>query len=44
MYLDKLSGCVEGLFYDKMSGQWRDEQSRCLSEIARLDLRLQTRL
>jgi hypothetical protein len=36
MYLDKLNGCVEGLFYDKMLGQWRDEQSRCLSEIARL--------
>ena len=35
MYLDKLGGRVDGAFFDKMSTQWREEQNRCLREIAR---------
>jgi site-specific DNA recombinase len=35
MYLDKLDGRVDGVFFDKMSAQWREEQNRCLREIAR---------
>jgi site-specific DNA recombinase len=35
MYLDKLDGHVDGVFFDKMSAQWREEQNRCLREIAR---------
>ena len=35
MYLDKLDGRVDGAFFDKMSAQWREEQNRCLHEIAR---------
>jgi site-specific DNA recombinase len=35
MYLDKLDGRVHGAFFDKMSAQWREEQNRCLREIAR---------
>jgi site-specific DNA recombinase len=35
MYLDKLDGRVDGAFFDKMSAQWREEQNRCLREIAR---------
>ena len=35
MYLDKLDGRVDGAFFDKMSAQWREEQTRCLREIAR---------
>jgi hypothetical protein len=34
MYLDKLDGRVDGAFFDKMSAQWREEQNRCLREIA----------
>ena len=35
MYLDKLDGRVDSAFFDKMSAQWREEQNRCLREIAR---------
>ena len=35
MYLDKLDGRVDGAFFDKMSAQWREQQNRCLGEIAR---------
>ena len=35
MYLDKLDGRVDGAFFDKMSAEWREEQNRCLREIAR---------
>jgi site-specific DNA recombinase len=35
MYLDKLDGRVDGGFFDKMSAQWREEQNRCLREVAR---------
>ena len=34
MYLDKLDGRVDSAFFDKMSAQWREEQNRCLREIA----------
>ena len=36
MYVDKLDGIVEAAFYDKMSNQWREEQSRYQREINRL--------
>ncbi len=36
MYVDKLDGIVEAAFYEKMSNQWREEQSRCQREIDRL--------
>ena len=36
MYVDKLDGIVEAAFYDKMSNQWREKQSRCQREIDRL--------
>ena len=35
-YVDKLDGIVEVTFYDKMSNQWRDEQSYCQRELERL--------
>jgi len=35
MYLDKLDGRVDSAFFDKMSAEWREEQNRCLREIAR---------
>ena len=35
MYVDKLDGLVDTAFYDRMSNQWRDEQSRCQREIER---------
>src|SRR5215216_3989197 len=35
MYLDKRDERVDSAFFDKMSAQWRDEQNRCLREIAR---------
>lgn len=35
MYVDKLDGKVAGDFFDRMAGQWRDEQSRCLRDIER---------
>ncbi len=33
MYIDKLDGRIGGDFFDRMSGTWREEQSRCLSDI-----------
>jgi site-specific DNA recombinase len=36
MYVDKLDGLVDAAFFEEMSGQWRDEQNRCLREIERL--------
>ena len=35
MYIDKLDGRVDGAFYDRMAGEWREEQARCLREIER---------
>ena len=35
MYIDKLDGKIGGDFFDKMAGQWRDEQTRCLRDIER---------
>ena len=35
MYLDKLDGRVDGVFFDRMSAEWRAEQNRCLREIER---------
>ena len=35
MYVDKLDGRVDDAFFDKMSAEWRAEQSRCLREIDR---------
>lgn len=35
MYVDKLDGRIGGEFFDRMAGQWREEQSRCLREIER---------
>ncbi len=35
MYIDKLDGRIGGDFFDRMAGQWREEQSRCLREIER---------
>ncbi len=35
MYLDKLDGRVDTAFFDRMSAEWREEQNRCLREIAR---------
>ena len=35
MYIDKLDGKIGGDFYDKMAGQWREEQDRCLRDIDR---------
>jgi site-specific DNA recombinase len=37
MYLDKLDGRVDSVFFDNMSAQWREEQNRCLHEIARYE-------
>jgi site-specific DNA recombinase len=37
MYLDKLDGRVDSVFFDNMSAQWREEQNRCLREIARYE-------
>jgi hypothetical protein len=36
MYIDKLDEKISVDFYDKMAGDWREEQSRCLREIARV--------
>ena len=33
MYIDKLDGRIDNAMYDKMSGEWRKEQDRCLREI-----------
>jgi site-specific DNA recombinase len=35
MYVDKLDGKVDGVFFERMSGEWRGEQDRCLREIER---------
>ena len=35
MYVDKLDGLVDGVFFERMSGEWRAEQDRCLREIER---------
>ena len=35
MYLDQLDGRVDSAFYDRMSAQWRVEQTRLLREIER---------
>ncbi len=35
MYVDKLDGLVDTAFFEKMSNQWREEQSRCQREIER---------
>jgi hypothetical protein len=35
MYVDKLDGKVDGVFFERMSVEWRAEQDRCLWEIER---------
>ena len=35
MYIDKLDGKIGGDFFDKMAGQWREAQTRCLRDIER---------
>jgi hypothetical protein len=35
MYVDKLDGKIGVDFYDRMTGQWREEQTRCLRNIER---------
>lgn len=35
MYVDKLDGLVDTVFYDLMSNRWREEQNRCQREIER---------
>jgi DNA invertase Pin-like site-specific DNA recombinase len=35
MYVDKLDGVVDSIFFETMSNQWREEQSRCLREVER---------
>ena len=35
MYVDKLDGLVDTAFFEKMSNQWREDQSRCQREIER---------
>ena len=35
MYIDKLDGKIGGDFLDKMAGQWREDQTRCLRDIER---------
>ena len=35
MYVDKLDGKIGGDFFDKMAGEWREEQNRCLRDIER---------
>jgi hypothetical protein len=32
MYIDKFDGKIAGDFFDKMAGQWRGQQTRCLRE------------
>ena len=39
MYVDKLDGVVDTVFFEKMSNQWREEQNRCLREIDRHQIR-----
>ncbi len=33
-YLDKLDGKIDSAFFDQMSESWREEQAKCLREIA----------
>jgi site-specific DNA recombinase len=33
MYVDKLDGVVDTVFFEKMSNQWNEEQNRCQREI-----------
>lgn len=35
IYIDKLDGRIDTHFFDKLSGDWRRKQDRCLREIAR---------
>jgi DNA invertase Pin-like site-specific DNA recombinase len=35
MYVDKLDEKVDGVFFERMSREWRAEQDRCLREIGR---------
>ena len=35
MYIDKLDGKIGGEFFEKMAGQWREDQTRCLRDIER---------
>jgi site-specific DNA recombinase len=35
MYVDKLDGLVDAVFFERMSSQWREEQNSCLREIER---------
>src|SRR5579875_1781213 len=35
MYVDKLDGTISDEFFGRMARQWREEQSRCLSDIER---------
>jgi site-specific DNA recombinase len=35
MYMDKLDGRIDNVFYDRMWAQWRVEQTRLLREIGR---------
>jgi hypothetical protein len=35
MYIDKLDGKIGGDFYDRLAGQWREEQTCCLRNIER---------
>lgn len=35
MYVDKLDGVVDTAFFEKLSNQWREEQTRCQREIDR---------
>jgi site-specific DNA recombinase len=35
MYVDKLDGKVDGALFERMSGEWRAEQDRCVREIER---------
>jgi site-specific DNA recombinase len=34
IYVDKLDGRIDNHFFDKLSGDWRKEQDRCLREIS----------
>jgi len=38
MYVDKLDGLVDAVFYERMSNQWREEQNGCQREIERLQV------
>jgi site-specific DNA recombinase len=34
-YVDKLDGTIDATFFDKISGEWRADQERCLRDIER---------